>query len=283
MNNIKEVLKEKSAVAIAKIKSISIKRQSYLYIFFVVVIIILSVFFFTARMFLPDDTVIKNTDLHQTYTLNSTTKIILTDWIYNENKEFMLVKFNLKDVNYNYNYNLDFEAVSRKNISEKLPIKVIYKRLDRYYLLLENIPKDYDSISLRIHQTFDNKDDENTLKVYGDSREMKVDNNLKILSEKEYIVEEKKIEIIKSKQAQDKVTEENNKYQKEIDSIDKIISQMLKEKRYKNNAEILLIDEKIILKEKEKENLNRKIKENINIYIIEEKLIESLTEQLQDE
>ena len=283
MNNIKEVLKEKSAVAIAKIKSISIKRQSYLYIFFVVVIIILSVFFFTARMFLPDDTVIKNTDLNQTYTLNSTTKIILTDWIYNENKEFMLVKFNLKDVNYNYNYNLDFEAVSRKNISEKLPIKVIYKRLDRYYLLLENIPKDYDSISLRIHQTFDNKDDENTLKVYGDSREMKVDNNLKILSEKEYIVEEKKIEIIKSKQAQDKVTEENNKYQKEIDSIDKIISQMLKEKRYKNNAEILLIDEKIILKEKEKENLNRKIKENINIYIIEEKLIESLTEQLQDE
>ena len=283
MNNIKEVLKEKSAVAIAKIKSISIKRQSYLYIFFVVVIIILSVFFFTARMFLPDDTVIKNTDLHQTYTLNSTTKIILTDWIYNENKEFMLVKFNLKDVNYNYNYNLDFEAVSRKNVSEKLPIKVIYKRLDRYYLLLENIPKDYDSISLRIHQTFDNKDDENTLKVYGDSREMKVDNNLKILSEKEYIVEEKKIEIIKSKQAQDKVTEENNKYQKEIDSIDKIISQMLKEKRYKNNAEILLIDEKIILKEKEKENLNRKIKENINIYIIEEKLIESLTEQLQDE
>ena len=283
MNNIKEVLKEKSAVAIAKIKSISIKRQSYLYIFFVVVIIILSVFFFTARMFLPDDTVIKNTDLNQTYTLNSTTKIILTDWIYNENKEFMLVKFNLKDVNYNYNYNLDFEAVSRKNVSEKLPIKVIYKRLDRYYLLLENIPKDYDSISLRIHQTFDNKDDENTLKVYGDSREMKVDNNLKILSEKEYIVEEKKIEIIKSKQAQDKVTEENNKYQKEIDSIDKIISQMLKEKRYKNNAEILLIDEKIILKEKEKENLNRKIKENINIYIIEEKLIESLTEQLQDE
>ena len=282
MNKFKQFIQEKIANFRENTTKTLTKNTSNYYYFFFLIVIIIAIFFLTSRMFLEDNSIIKNTSLDQSYSLNSTTKLTLTDWIYNEKKQFMLAKITLEDVNYNYQYDLNFNAVSKVNPSEKLPVKIVYKRLDRYYILIENIPENYGQISLRIHQTFDNKEEENILKIYGDNREMKIDNSVKIKTQEEYHLEEAKLEIEKSKEKQQKLNEENTKYQNQIDRIDNIIQQLLDDKKYKTNEEIRQIDEQIILKEKEKDTIKRKIEDNKNLYLVEEKEIESLTKQLEE-
>jgi len=154
------------------------------------------------------------------------TKLSINRWEYNKDKKFMEVELSYQDSGDYIATKLNFSAKAKVNVKEKLTVKTILNTDNIYIVRIENIPKNYEAIALKVSQnpssnsnvnidtsdvTTDNfssttadesisNETNNVIKnnyttLYCDYRKVKINNNLKSETQNDYIVNITKIEI----------------------------------------------------------------------------------------
>ena len=140
---------------VQSIKLVAKNNKSFYYYFSFILIIIAYLMFFNARSFLPDDTTIFNTDLNKDITLGSA-KLSITRWEYNQDKNFMEVELAYADSSDSMSTKFDFSAKARSNLNQKLDVKTMVSTDNICIVHMENIPKNYEAIALKVSQSSNN-------------------------------------------------------------------------------------------------------------------------------
>lgn len=131
-------------------------------------------FFGTSKIFIAEEIPVNQTELNQEFDLRSNGKFIINDWIYDEeyNKmEVVLVTNGIKD----FSNKLDFTAVSRMNLKQELSTNIVYNDNEIYIIQIENVPKNFDQMAVRL-----NKSEKNNADIFNESEE--VEDRKKVIS-----------------------------------------------------------------------------------------------------
>lgn len=131
-------------------------------------------FFGTSKIFIAEEMPVNQTELNQEFDLRSNGKFIINDWIYDEeyNKmEVVLVTNGIKD----FSNKLDFTAVSRMNLKQELSTNIVYNDNEIYIIQIENVPKNFDQMAVRL-----NKSEKNNADIFNESEE--VEDRKKVIS-----------------------------------------------------------------------------------------------------
>lgn len=245
-------------------------QWSNLYIAITLVFFLSFGFFLTSKMFLADELDVLNTELGKEYNLNSNGKFTINDWIYDEEKNKMqitLITSNMRS----YLSELEFQSVARSKLDNPLETEVVYSSNDIYIVNIEEVPKDFQQISLRLMKDdveLSNEFDEETKKqnekdnlitsIYadqtvvkrgeiaeGDVRDYAVNVTNKMIADANKESKEAQNEISKREVLVKKIEEEIKKLKSEL------LYQTLEEQTKTNN--------RIYSLEKEITNINREI------------------------
>jgi len=205
--------------------STSIKHNKSLFYYIALIIIIVMYFiFFNANSILPDNSTVMNTALGKEVNAGST-KISINRWEYNKDKNFMEIELSYKDSGDYVTTKLNFSAKAKTNVKEKLDVKTILNTDNIYIVRVNNIPKNYEAIALKVSQsssgnpinidtsnittddfssttadestsdTVSNVIKNNSTTLYCDYRKVKINNNIKDETQKYYIINITKSEI----------------------------------------------------------------------------------------
>jgi len=203
----------------------SVKHNKSLFYYIALIIIIVMYFiFFNANSILPDNSTVMNTALGKQVNAGST-KISINRWEYNKDKNFMEIELSYKDSGDYVTTKLNFSAKEKINVKEKLDVKTILNTDNIYIVRVNNIPKNYEAIALKVSQsssenlvnvdtsniatddfsstasdesTSDKVSDvikNNSTTLYCDYRKVKINNNIKDETQKYYIINITKSEI----------------------------------------------------------------------------------------
>lgn len=194
----------------------SSRRNSSIFYTIALAIILLGYFlFFNSKSFMPDTSTIFYTPYDKVSYIGSS-KVKISRWEYNKNKDYMEVELRYEETDDQVLSKFNFSAKPRCNQSIRLPVKTIIYTDDTYILHIENIPKNYGAIALKLTQSstsgttvasydIDSDDDfsemptndksTDTITLYTDYRKVKVNNNLKVETEKQYLYDLTKREI----------------------------------------------------------------------------------------
>lgn len=113
------------------------------------IIILGFAFFYTSKIFIADDTDILNSEIGTEFNINNTSKFTINEWIYDENTHKMqvtLITSNLTD----HLSDLQFISVARSNFNKELPTKVVYNTRDIYIIMIDDVPKNFGQVALRL-------------------------------------------------------------------------------------------------------------------------------------
>lgn len=176
----------------------SIKNnKSVGYYMLFLVIALMTVFFFTSRLLLPDDTPILNTQIGQPVPFGKTSELVLERWEYNSVKNFMEVEVGIENFAEILEKEIKIEAITRKDTKKSLPIEVKLQTNDKYVLKIKNLPEDYHTVGLRFSfeevtesgsgETAEQSTEKNEAMIYADYRKIKVNDKLKEKSKTEYL------------------------------------------------------------------------------------------------
>ena len=194
----------------------SIKHNKSLFYYIALIVILIMYFiFFNANSILPDNSTVMNSALGKEVNAGST-KLSINKWEYNKNKGFMEVELSYKDSGDYITTKLNFSAKAKVNVKEKLNVKTILNTDNIYIVRIENIPKNYEAIALKVSQnssanttsTIDTNDistddfssstandsdntgtiTNNSTTLYCDYRKVKINNNIKDEEQKYYII-----------------------------------------------------------------------------------------------
>ncbi|MDD3225737.1 MAG: hypothetical protein PHX70_13740 [Clostridium sp.] len=133
-------------------------NKSVIYIIAFVIIVTGFFIFFNLGNLLPDNSQIFNTPKGQISYIGST-KIAIKRWEYNKEKGFMEVELNYSEADDSVDSAFKFSAKPESYPKMKLPIKTIITTDDTYIIHINDIPKDYKAIALKVTQTANNTDD----------------------------------------------------------------------------------------------------------------------------
>jgi len=200
----------------------SVKHNKSLFYYIALTIIIVMYFiFFNANSILPDNSTVMNTALGQELNAGST-KLSINRWEYNKNENFMEVELSYKDSSDYITTKLKFSAKAKVDVKKKLDVKTMLNTDNIYIVRIENIPKNYEAIALKVSQNssanmtssidtsnnFSSSAVSNSLSsnnnqsiagnavtLYCDYRKVKINNNIKSETKKEYIINITKSEI----------------------------------------------------------------------------------------
>lgn len=188
-------------------------NKSMFYYFSFTFIIIMYFIFFNANGILPDNSQIMNTDLNKEVDVGST-KLYLTRCEYNKNQKFIEIQFKYADTDDYIKPKLDFSVKAKIDIKTKLNVKTMIATDDTYIIHVENIPKNYEAIALKITQNSNTNGDysdinasdfsldavdnstistnsniisNNSATIYCDYRIVKINNNLEEETQKYYL------------------------------------------------------------------------------------------------
>lgn len=226
---------------IRNIKVTAKNNKSFFYYFSFFLIVAMYIFFFNSKSFLPDASPVISTDINKFMYLGGT-RISISRWEYNPEKNFMEVELNYDDVDSTNGITtkLYFTAKPKSNITRKLVVKTLITTDNIYILHIEDVPKNFEAIALKVSQDsgINNSDDgddfsvdnidknmqsdttnnnqivNNFTTLYCDYRKVKVNNNLKTETEKNYMIDITKREISTMKNninVIDKKVEDNKK------------------------------------------------------------------------
>jgi len=196
----------------------SVKHNKSLFYYIALIVIIVMYFiFFNASSILPDNSTVMNTALGTEVNAGST-KLSINRWEYNKDKNFMEIELSYKDSGDYVTTKLNFSAKAKINVKEKLDVKTILNTDNIYIVRINNIPKNYEAIALKVSQSssenlvnIDTSDittddfssttaDEstsdkvsnviknNSTTLYCDYRKVKTNNNIKNETQKYYII-----------------------------------------------------------------------------------------------
>lgn len=108
-------------------------------------------FFLTSKLYITETDDVLQTAIGKEFELYGSKKITINDWAYDEEKnkmQIILITNNLSS----YLTELNFYAISKLDTSKKLDTKVEYESNDIYIISINNIPKNFNQISLKIEE-----------------------------------------------------------------------------------------------------------------------------------
>lgn len=106
-------------------------------------------FFYTSKVFIADTADILNTEVGEEFKINNTSKFTINEWIYDEATSKMqvtLITSNLTD----HLSDLKFVSVARSNLKQELPVKIVYNTRDIYIVMIDDVPKNFEQVVLRL-------------------------------------------------------------------------------------------------------------------------------------
>lgn len=253
-----------------------VTQWTNLYIAITLIFILGFGFFLTSKIFIADEVDILNTEIGKEFNLNSNGKFTINDWVYDEKNNKMQVTLITSNMR-NYLSKLNFQSVARTDFKNELPTEVVYSSNDIYIININNVPRNYQQVALRLvkkdinfSEEFEekqgdlnsqNKDEREKLitSIYADQRVVKKE-EIKEEDVKDYAIKVTNEMIDDSKNQIENLTkniEEQNKIIKHIQSEISILKGELiyltLDEQNKTNNEIYRLD-------KEVESSNREIK-----------------------
>lgn len=108
-------------------------------------------FFLTSKLYITETDDVLQTAIGKEFELYGSKKITINDWAYDEEKnkmQIILITNNLSS----YLTELNFYAISKLDTSKKIDTKVEYESNDIYIISINNIPKNFNQISLKIEE-----------------------------------------------------------------------------------------------------------------------------------
>ena len=106
-------------------------------------------FFYTSKLFFADESDLLFTQIGEEFSINATSKFTINEWIYDEESNKMqitLITSNLTD----HLSDLNFISVSKKNLQKELPVRVVYNTRDIFIIMIDDVPKNFDQVVLRL-------------------------------------------------------------------------------------------------------------------------------------
>ncbi|RKD26502.1 hypothetical protein BEP19_16835 [Ammoniphilus oxalaticus] len=116
------------------------------------------VFFGTSKIFFAEERPINQTPLQTELDLRANGKLSIDRWIYDEHQnkmEVILATNNMKD----YRTDLQFSSVSRKDVRTPLSIQAVYEDNEIFILHIDQVPKDFEQLAIRLHKNERNLND----------------------------------------------------------------------------------------------------------------------------
>ncbi|MBZ9609890.1 hypothetical protein G9F73_019375 [Clostridium estertheticum] len=199
-------------------------KSTFYYVSFIFIIIVYFIFF-NANSILPDNSTVMNSSLGKEVNVGST-KFSINRWEYNKDKNFMEIELSYKDSGDYIATKFDFSAKAKVNVKKQLAVKTMLNTDNIYIVQIENIPKNYEAIALKVSQNLgsnsnvnidtsdistedfssstidksinNNNDDaikNDSITLYCDYRKVKINNDLKSETQKHYIINMSKTEI----------------------------------------------------------------------------------------
>lgn len=107
--------------------------------------------FLTSKLYITETEDVLQTAIGKEFELYGSKKITINDWAYDEEKnkmQIILITNNLSS----YLTELNFYAISKLDTSKKLDTKVEYESNDIYIISINNVPKNFNQISLKMEE-----------------------------------------------------------------------------------------------------------------------------------
>ena len=229
-------------------------------------------FFLTSKVFVADELDILNTEIGKEYSLSTNGKFTIKDWVYDEQKNKMQVTLITSNMR-NYLSELNFKSIARVNLENELPTEVVYSSNDIYIVNIDNVPKQFQQVSLRLvkkdvsfieefeqDKATNKKEKEKLLtSIYADQRVVKKEEIIKT-DVKHYAIKVTDEMIEESKNEVTKLNKNIEGETKLIDHINNEITKLKGELIYQTLEEQTETNNKIYQLEKEIETQNREIK-----------------------
>ncbi|MBU3174411.1 hypothetical protein [Clostridium estertheticum] len=269
-------------------------NKSFFYYASFTIIAVIYFILFNSNSILPDNSTVMSSALGKEVTVGST-KLAINRWEYNENKKFMEVELAYKDSGDYVATKLNFSAKAKINVKEKLDVKTMLNTDNIYIVRINNIPKNYEAIALKVSQSsgensnikvdtsdittdvfssdttdeskIDDVDDVikgDSTTLYCDYRKVKINNNIKAETQKYYIINITKSEISNIKKditTVDKSIKRNesliNIANNKINNLNSQIKYEIKEEQNNTNQKITSYKAKITDSEQQNVNLKK--------------------------
>lgn len=250
-------------------------QWSNLYVAITLIFFLSFGFFLSSKIFMADEIDVLNTELGKEFNLNSNGKFTINDWIYDENSNQMQVTLITSDMR-NYLSELDFKSVARSDLKSPLETEVVYSSNDIYIVNINEVPKDFQQVSLRllknevdVSQEFEEEKTKKQNEKYnlitsiyadqtvvkkgeiaeGDVRDYAINVTEKMISDSKRDSEKVENEILNKEKLIEKIQEEISKLKGEL------LYQTLEEQTETNN-EIYSLEKEIITIEREIEKMS---------------------------
>lgn len=150
-------------------------NPSKMYLILTFVFALLLVFFLTSKFFITDQEDILQTALNEKIGFSNSRSVTVNDWIYDKEKNEMQVTLLTENLS-NYTTDVDFFSLSVLNTKEKLITDVVYESNDIFIINIQNVPKNFNQLSLKITeqtQYNDEKEERVIVSLYTDERVVK--------------------------------------------------------------------------------------------------------------
>ncbi|MBF0706018.1 hypothetical protein IQ283_05305 [Alkalihalobacillus hwajinpoensis] len=250
------------------------ENTSTKYLFALSAIVVLLLFFlFSGLVFGKNDPAkVQQTPLKESLTISGYGELIVEDWIYNPDRNFMIVTLNLEKSPTIYEGNLIFIAQEKEHPNRDLPTSVEYQDGNRYVVSIQQVSPSFEVMALDI-----NKDEisngsliqgepsppkggekSNELaRIYTDERKVKVDTQLSVQTEKEYEVAAISQKINQAKKTIEEKQEMIQTIEERLKEIDQKVVELESEQFYETEEEKEQTNAQINQLENKKEQLNR--------------------------
>lgn len=203
----------------------------------IIVIFSLYTLFFTSNMFSEQQSPNFDTPLNEKINITETFSITIYEWSYNKNQNKMEVIISKENNNIGENVKPRYEAITISQ--QKVNVKTIIDDEKMTVLHLENIPKNFKAISLRLII------DKTIKRIYKNNVNIQNKDNIREMSKKDYLLNNIENNIIKIENQIKDFEKEIEEYKNNILIKQKEIKNIEEDKKYQTKKEILTSEEKI--------------------------------------
>ncbi|MYL65508.1 hypothetical protein GLW07_19295 [Bacillus hwajinpoensis] len=237
------------------------------------IVVLLLFFLFSGLVFGNNDHAkVQQTPLKESLTISGYGELIVEEWIYNPDKNFMIVTLNLEKSPTIYEENLIFIAQEKEHPNRDLPTSVEYQDGNRYVVSIQQVSPSFEVMALDINKGDNNNgsliqgqpsppkggEKSNELaRIYTDERKVKVDTQLRVQTEKEYEVASLSQKINQAKKTIEEKKEMIQTIEERLKEIDQKVVVLESEQFYETEEEKEQTNSQINQLENEKDKLNR--------------------------
>ncbi|UOR12023.1 coiled-coil domain-containing protein [Halobacillus amylolyticus] len=231
---------------------------------------------------------VQQTLLNEQLNLSGSGDMVIEKWIYNPNRQLMVVTLNIDKSTDLSGDPLTFIAQEKANPHRKIPTKIEYHEEGQYVISIRDVSPSFEVMALDILkqkqkdqtvladvQQEPKKDEESKqlARIYTDQRKVKTDPTLTIQKEQEYEIAALSINIKKVQETIQDKEKQIQKIEQKLNDMDQDLVELESERLYETGEEKEQTNARIRQLENDKDRLNRKATENeTTIQTLQEKL-----------